>query len=786
MVGRPEPLGATFDASTGAVNFAVVSTSAQRVTLVLFTEGDMAAGRATHEIPLDPEANTTGDVWHIMLPGVRGDLLYGYRVLGPHQDRDPNCHGHRHDESIVLLDPYAKVVLGRRKYGALGAELDYANPAVCGHAATWPQMAAALPPPADSFDWQGDRPLNLPLEQLVIYEGHVRGFTADPSSGVQDPGTYAGMTARLDYLASLGVNALELLPVNEFNELEYYMQIPGSDPPAFRYNFWGYSTVGFFAPMSRYSANVQRGGPPQSVAHEFKMLVREAHKRGIEVILDVVFNHTAEGNERGLCLSFRGLDNRMYYMLAPGGEYYNYSGCGNTLNCNHPVVRQFIVDCLKYWVTEYHVDGFRFDLASILTRAPSAWHPVSYDPETGAPVPPHAHPSGAAIDAAGQMSDGQGVPTGTPLPDPPLIEMISEDPVLRDTKMIAEAWDCDGLNQVGAFPHYGGRWSEWNGKFRDTVRNFIKGTDGWAGPFAAALCGSPDLYANNQPAETDWWAFNAGRKWRGGRAPTASINFVTAHDGFTLADVVAYNEKHNEANGEGNRDGEQHNSSWNCGEEGATGRWDVKRLRSRQMRNMAMALLLAHGVPMITMGDEYGHTKHGNNNTYCHDSPLNWLNWRQAQEDEGGFARFMRRLIRFRRSRPELQRTSFVTDRDVQWHGELPNTPDWTETSRLVAYTLVSPTGNGLFVAFNTSHTPKVLTLPKWPGRVWQPLADTSKLAPYDWLEEDETLSGEDVARARAAGIMYTADGVAPLLPWSAVIYESVPEEKANMSKFGQ
>lgn len=784
LVGRPEPMGSSLDETTGAVNFALQSGAATAVKLLLFTEADLAEGRVTYEVVLDRQANCTGDVWHIMLPMLDHDLLYAYQVSGPSQLKNNDHKGHRCDDAVAVLDPYARAILSRRNYGVLAPELEWKTPGVLGFATTWPQAACALPSPYDDqeFDWEGDRPLNIPMEELVIYEMHVRGFTQDDSSGVSAPGTYAGMIERLDYLANLGVNAVELLPVQEFNELEYYAQIPGSDPPEFRYNFWGYSTVGFFAPMSRYSANIAAGGPPRSLAHEFKTMIKECHKRGIEVILDVVFNHTAEGNDKGLTLSFRGLDNRMYYMLAPGGEYYNYSGCGNTFNCNHPSVRQFIVDCLRYWVTEYHVDGFRFDLASILTRAHSAWHPTQYD-EQGRVIPPLS--SGPVVEASsGLMTDGAGVPTGTPLADPPLIEMISEDPILRDTKMIAEAWDCDGLNQVGAFPHYGGRWSEWNGKFRDTVRHFIKGSDGWAGAFASALCGSPDLYANNQPAETDWWAFNAGRKWRGNRGPTASINFVTAHDGFTLSDLVAYNEKHNEANGENNRDGETHNLSWNCGAEGPTDKWNVKRLRQRQMRNMAMALLLAHGVPMLTMGDEYGHTKHGNNNTYCHDTELNWFDWQAAETDEGGFARFMRLLINFRRSRAELMRTTFVNQRDVQWHGDKPDTPDWSEASRLVAYTINDGAGNGLFVAFNTSHLPRVLTLPQWGGMVWQPLADTSKLAPYDFLEPDEVLSVEEVGRARAAGLMWTADLSYPMLPWSAIILEAVPEDVAQSMKY--
>lgn len=769
-------MGASYDEYTGTVNFAVFSSGAVGMSLCLFTEDDLQAGRITYEIPLDPALNKTGDIWHVMLPNLDTRLLYGYKVFGAHQDKHEDAPGHRYDETKVMLDPYAKAVISRRHYGQLGPDLPYESEDVLGMARTWPQHACVLPGPADKdFDWEGDTPLNLPMEDLVIYEMHVRGFTQDASSGVACPGTYAGVVEKLDYLRSLGVNAIELLPLQEFNELEYYTPIPGSDPVAYRYNFWGYSTVGFFAPMSRYSAAIAQGRQGGDMVKELKNLVKECHKRGIEVILDVVFNHTAEGNHLGPSLSFRGLDNRVYYMLAPGGEYYNYSGCGNTFNCNQPIVRRFIVDCLRYWVEEYHIDGFRFDLASILTRAHSAWHPQEPPMEGEATAPLS---NGAVVDANGYMTDGAGVATGTPLSDPPLIEMISEDPVLKGIKLIAEAWDCDGLNQVGAFPHYGGRWAEWNGRFRDTVRQFIKGTEGqWAGAFASAICGSPDLYANTQPFEDDWWGNNFGRKWKGGRTPAHSINFVTAHDGFTLADVAAYNEKHNDANGENNQDGEQHNHSWNCGEEGPTENMQVNRLRQRQIRNLAVALMVAHGVPMLCMGDEYGHTKRGNNNTYCHDSPLNWFDWDRAAYDEAGFLRFMRLLIRFRKERPELRRTQFVTDQDIQWHGTEPHKPDWTDSSRLVAFTLHDGQGGGLFVAFNTSHLPVSLTLPKWGGRVWEPLADTSRMAPFDFLAPDEQLSPADVEAAKQSMAMWVADSAYTLLPWSCCILQSVPEE---------
>lgn len=830
LSGRPEPLGATIDPQTGATNFAVFASNAWDLSLCLFTEGDLRAGRVTHEIVLSPTANKTGDVWHIALPGLDASLLYGYRVYGANEELHEESEGMRHDPARVVLDPYSKVILnGRRHFGEMGPNLPYGEHGVLGLAATWPQAAGALPQPGNTFNWEGDRPLGIPMEDLIIYEMHVRGYTKDPNSGVSVPGTYQGIIERLDYLQNLGVNAIELMPIHEFNELEYYQIIPGTD--SYRHNFWGYSTVGFFAPMARYSAAAAAGGGGTAVLNEFKTLVKECHRRGIEVILDVVFNHTAEGNKEGPTLSFRGLDNRVYYMLAPGGECYNYSGCGNTFNCNHPVARQFIIDCLRYWVEEMHVDGFRFDLGSIMTRAPSMWHPsdpispaayaANEEAEAAAaaaaaatkitPVSPAATSAwpqdlsgsesdpegwlatssveegeeggfaavkskGAMVCEAGFMTDGAGVPTGTPLSDPPLIEMISNDPVLKDTKMIAEAWDCDGLNQVGAFPHYG-RWSEWNGHFRDTLRQFAKGTDGpWVGNLASILCGSPHIYVA-EPGEQDWWGLNSGRKWKGGRGPTASINFVTAHDGFTMADLVSYNEKHNEANGEENRDGETHNLSWNCGIEGPTFDPLVNSLRQRQMRNMMAGLLVAHGVPMLYMGDEYGHSKGGNNNTYCHDSDLNYLDWQKAVADDEGLLRFTRHVIGLRKSHKELRRTGWIHDGEVQWHGVEPNLPDWTEASRFLGYTLSNGQGGGLYIAFNSSHLAQVVQLPNWHGRVWQLIVDTSKVAPFDVLVADERLPAEEVAAQRASMEMWKLEHCYPMLPRSCIIMESLPEE---------
>jgi len=461
-------------------------------------------------------------------------------------------------------------------------------------------------------------------------------------------------------------------------------------------NFWGYSTINFFSPMARYSSGGTRNYGCDAI-NEFKLFVREAHKRGIEVIMDVVFNHTAEGNEKGPILSFRGIDNSTYYMLAPKGEFYNYSGCGNTFNCNHPVVREFIVDCLRYWVTEMHVDGFRFDLASIMTRACSLWDPVNV---YGGPM------------------EGNMITTGTPLSTPPLVDMISNDPILGGVKLIAEAWDAGGLYQVGQFPHWN-IWSEWNGKYRDTVRQFIKGTDGFAGAFAECLCGSPQLYQ------------------AGGRKPWHSVNFVCAHDGFTLADLVTYNNKYNLSNGEDNRDGENHNLSWNCGEEGEFASLSVRRLRKRQMRNFFVCLMVSQGVPMFYMGDEYGHTKGGNNNTYCHDHYVNYFRWDKKEEQSSDLYRFCRLMTKFRRECESLGLEDFPTSEQLHWHGHHPGKPDWSEGSRFVAFSMKDETKGEIYVAFNTSHLPVVVGLPPRPGFRWEPVVDTGKAAPYDFLTDD-------------------------------------------------
>lgn len=849
--GSASPLGPSWVTSGGPsrgdggeslLNLAVFSDVATRLLLCVFTKDGLEGDQGpVAEIELDPKKNRTGHVWHCSLRVAAGrhkDLFYTYRVAGVGSgpgaaaasgagsskvaEQRPGVIFNNAEEGEggppvrdFLLDPYAVAIASRARWGHLAPEVPRGGGDGDGRGYSsitdrfgpcWAQHACCLPSLED-FDWEGDRPLNLKMEDLVIYELHVRGFTQHPSSGVEHPGTYLGLTEKLDYLKDLGVNCVELMPVNEFNELEYYEVSPANG--VYRYNVWGYSTVGFFAPMARYAACLGEGGDlgrTAEVVREFKEMVKACHQRGIEVVLDVVFNHTAEGNHQGPCLSFRGLGNRVYYMLAPQGEYYNYSGCGNTVNCNHPVTREFILDCLRYWVVEMHVDGFRFDLASILSRNHSSWiqedHPLSSSvgsaareargPSGSATAPQAGGVAGAmAANPAAQELDeyvhDEDQPTGKPLGDPPLLRAISTDPILKDTKLIAEAWDCDGLNQVGSFPHYGGRWSEWNGIFRDNVRNFIKGSDGpWAGTFAGAICGSPDVYGNPEPGEGDWWGNNDGRMWRGTRGPSASVNFVTAHDGFTLADLVSYNSKHNEPNGEQNNDGEQHNNSWNCGQEGKAEEKSVIKLRHKQLRNFATALFVSQGVPMLVMGDEYGHSKGGNNNTYCHDGDINYFQWNVCERQKG-LVRFFKKLIRLRKNNPSLRQSAYMDGSRIQWHGVKPGEPDWTDTSRFVAFSIKGDVeSNDLYIAFNSGHSQVVAELPILESGCWDATVDTSKPAPYDFLESDDMLGEVEVMVAKEQCRAYLDDGFYPIGPYSCVILKRVlsKDESSELEDF--
>ncbi len=665
--GRPFPFGAT--TVPGGINFSIFSSHATACALVLFDKG---AAQPKVEIPFHEEFRI-GNVYSMIVFDLDIEATeYGYRVDGPW---DPE-NGQRFDPAHILMDPYAKAIGGRDVWGAPPNWDDI-----------YPHRARLV---YDDFDWDDDRPLELPMENLVIYEMHVRSFTRSPSSGVKFPGTFAGIRQKIEYLKTLGINCIELLPIYEFDEFENSRVDPETGRQLVG-NFWGYSTLGFFAPKSGYAATGKLG----MQVDEFKALVKELHRNGIEVFLDVVFNHTAEGNEQGPYISFKGIDNKTYYMLTPEGYYFNFSGTGNTLNCNNPVVRNMVLDCLRYWAAEYHVDGFRFDLASILGRDP--W--------------------------------------GAPLANPPLLESLAFDPILAKCKLIAEAWDAGGLYQVGSFPAYG-RWAEWNGKYRDCLRKFLRGDLGQVGEMAQRLQGSPDLYA--------------------ARGATATINFLTAHDGFTLNDLVSYNEKHNEANGEGNRDGTNDNDSWNCGWEGPTDDPGVNALRLRQMKNAMTMLLVSQGVPMILMGDEMGRTQQGNNNTYCHDNELNWMDWSLA-ETNADLLRFVQGMLAFRHAHPALRNRWHLSGRDqvgsgypdISWHGASAWHADWSGTSRLLAFMLCGKNARGgvepddyIYVAMNMHWEAHWFELPGLPDdRQWRAVVNTGVPSPEDiWALGTEPL----------------------------------------------
>jgi glycogen operon protein len=652
--GHPLPYGAS--AKREGVNFSVFSRHATDVSLLLFVPGE---AEPVLELPLDPRYNKTGDVWHVLVEGIDPGVEYGFRA-----DCVPNGRPHllRFDPRRVLVDPFAKAVVGLERWGEVAAEKGRLE-----------RLRSRVVD--EEFDWGHERPLCVPLADSVIYELHVRGFTRHPSSGVAHPGTFRGVVEKIPHLKRLGVTAVELMPVTEFEECDNPRQNLLTGEPL--RNFWGYQPVSFFSPKASYASNA---GPGDAV-REFKEMVKALHEAGIEVILDIVFNHTGEGDERGATFCWRGLDNPTYYLLEPGsGRYLNYSGCGNTLNCNHPVVRFQILAALRYWVTEMHVDGFRFDLASILGRG----------------------------------RDGE------VLPNPPLLEAIAADPVMADVKLIAEAWDAAGLYQVGSFPSWG-RWAEWNGRFRDEVRRFVKSDAGMTRLLATRLAGSPDLYAASA------------------RAPWHSINFLTSHDGFTLRDLVSYNEKHNWANGEGNTDGHPENLSWNCGEEGDSLRPEVLALRARQQRNFLALLLVSQGVPMLLAGDEFSRTQRGNNNAYCQDNEISWLDWTLVERN-GDLVEFTRRLIRFRMEHPSLRRRTFFEDDAkpaVVWHGTKLGKPDWSAESRSLGMQLLPAGGDdAIYVAVNAHWEARSFELPRaGAGRSWRRFLDTSRPPGEDALE---------------------------------------------------
>src|SRR5262252_3436736 len=652
--GHSAPLGATV--VDGGVNFSLFSRSATGVELLLFDRAD--DGRPARVIPLDPVANHTYHYWHVFVPGLRAGQLYGYRVQGPF---DP-AHGRRFDPAKVLLDPYGRGVVVPQHYSRDAARRAGDNAATA---------MKSVVVDVHTYDWEGDTPLHRPSSRTIVYELHVRGFTRHPSSGVAEQlrGTFAGLIAKIPYLQHLGITAVELLPVFQFD---------AQNAPPGQVNYWGYAPVSFFAPHQAYSSRQDVLGPMD----EFRDMVKALHRAGIEVILDVVFNHTAEGDQQGPTLSFRGVDNTTYYMLEnDGARYANYSGTGNTLNANHPIVRRMIIDSLRYWVEVMHVDGFRFDLASILAR-----------------------------DAAGQ-----------PLPNPPVLWDIESDPVLAGTKLIAEAWDAAGLYQVGSF--IGDSWKEWNGRFRDDVRSFFRGDEGAVGRLADRLLGSPEIYGHEE------------------REAEQSVNFVTCHDGFTLNDLVSYDHKHNEANGEDNRDGANDNRSWNCGIEGLTDDPAVERLRNRQVKNLLTVTLLALGMPMILMGDEVRRTQHGNNNAYCQDNETSWFDWTLV-EQHADIYRFVtllnaRRVLRgVEIERQPVSLNRLLREAQKAWHGVTLDQPDWRACSHSLAFSAeLRREQLRIYVILNAYWEPLDFELPlldEGGENPWRRWIDTALDTPHD------------------------------------------------------
>ena len=655
--GRSYPLGATV--SPGGVNFSVYSRSAVGIDLLLFDRDSDA--RPARTIPIDPATNRTNHYWHVFVEGVRPGQLYGYRAYGPFEPAD----GMRFNPAKVLLDPYGRGVVVPGTYSRDEARHDGDN---C--AAAMKSVVADL----SVYDWEGDAPLQRPASKTIIYEMHVRGFTRHPSSGVPEStrGTYAGLIAKIPYLQKLGITAVELLPVFQFDAQD---ALPGHT------NYWGYAPVSFFAPHHAYSSRQDPLGP----IDEFRDMVKALHLAGIEVILDVVFNHTAEGDHEGPTLCLRGLENGVYYMLEKDrSRYANYTGTGNTLNGNHPIVRRMILDSLRYWVQEMHVDGFRFDLASILDRGES-----------------------------GQL-----------LRKPPVLLDIDSEPALAGAKLIAEAWDAAGLYQVGNF--VGDSWREWNGRFRDDVRSFFRGDEGFVAPLADRLLGSPQIYGHKE------------------REAEVSVNFVTCHDGFTLNDLVSYNQKHNEQNGEDSRDGANDNRSWNCGVEGPTDDPAIESLRNRQVKNFLTVTMLSLGLPMILMGDEVRRTQRGNNNAYCQDNEISWFDWTLVPK-HADVHRFLtllttRRLVRDVESEQRrLSLNQVLREANKAWHGVKLGQPDWSKSSHSLALSAEARNAKLLFhFILNAFWEPLEFELPRIGNDdedSWRRWIDTTLDSPNDIVE---------------------------------------------------
>jgi len=689
--GVPLPLGA--HPRGNGVNFAIFSRHATGVRLDLFAHPeDAMPGRS---IILDAARNKTGDIWHVWVEGIGPGQLYGFRIAGPYAPHD----GHRFNPNKLVVDPYATAIVSRPGCdfrGAIAYDPDSAQKDLSfseiDDAATAPKCIVTH----EDFDWQGDQPRRHPWTSTVIYELHVRGYTIDPSAGVRFPGTYRGLIEKIQHLKDLGITAVELMPVQEFNEHEVLRADPGTAERL--KNFWGYDPLGFLAPKASYASVRQDGAQ----VLEFKEMVRALHREGLEVILDVVFNHTCEGGELGPTVCFRGIDNAIYYWLDDDKRFYrDFTGTGQTVNAALPVVRDLILDALRYWVMEMHVDGFRFDLASVLSR-----------------------------DLHGRV-----------LADAPLLERIAEDPILRDAKLVAESWDIAGAYQVGAFSQR--RWAEWNGRFRDDVRRFWRGDAGMMGAFASRICGSADLYA------------------RSGKGPECSINFVTCHDGFTLNDLVTYERKHNEANGGGNRDGADENYSANYGVEGESDVPAVDGVRQRQIKNFLLTLAISRGVPMLLAGDEFRRTQRGNNNAYCQDNETSWLDW-SLRDRHDEILRFTRTVLALRRAHPVLSRETFYTDEDIQWFDPRGGSPDWSDSrSRSLACLIRAEDGPALYLMFNADPEPITFVLPGPPRPgPWRVAVDTAQPAPRDCHavgEEDALPSQAGYAVGSRSSVMLVA-----------------------------
>ncbi len=648
--------------ASNGVSFTINSHGATRCTLLLFKP---QASKPYARIPF-PDSYRIGDTYSMLVFDIKPDEFeYAFSFDGPYEP----AKGLLFNEENVLLDPYSRAVTGQRKWGEKpegGKDFEYRARVV-----------------KSSFDWGNIKQLEQPFEDLVIYETHVRGYTKDKSSGVSAPGTFAGLKDKIPYLKDLGINAVELMPIFEFDEMESARVVDGVQ----LYNYWGYNTVSFFAPNTSYAFNEEHNHE----GDELKSLIKALKENGIEVILDVVFNHTAEGNEMGPCFSFKGIDNNVYYMLTPDAHYYNFSGCGNVMNCNHPVVRSFIIDCLRHWAIEYRVDGFRFDLASILGRDQN----------------------------------------GAPMANPPILESLAFDPVLGKMKLIAEAWDAGGLYQVGSFPSWN-RWAEWNGRYRDDMRSFLKGDDGMAGNAITRITGSRDLYSPES------------------RGHKASVNFLTCHDGFTLYDLYSYTEKHNEKNGWNNTDGDNNGHSWNCGAEGETDDPNVNGLRRRLIKNAFAALLCSRGPAMFFAGDEFCNTQFGNNNAYCQDNIISWLDWSRLEEFKE-IHDFVRHMIQFRKEHPILRKMTKPSScqfPEISVHNGTPFNASTDYKTKLIGIMYAGRNEEDteddiVFYCMNAYWEPLVMQLPVLPnGKHWH--VDTNTNAEYfdgeDFTEKTELL----------------------------------------------